>query len=159
MKTYIRKERADGTHGSRDGYHAHTGWDFPTMSNLYPQAAMGTGHGTHVRTRQWRVVGIAYTLVVSLTRCQWQRRLSCFHLFVHRCIPYAHAPPRFHLSPVDLGCHIPYDRPSQLWWYSPLPTPLETNSGMFSPRTCFRTSGHVLGSPLVILHFSYLLLY
>ena len=56
-------------------------------------------------------------------------------------------------------CHIPYDRPSQLRQYSPLPTPLETNSGMFSPRTCFRTSGHVLGSPLVILHFSYLLLY
>ena len=56
-------------------------------------------------------------------------------------------------------CHIPYDRPSQLRRYSPLPTPLETNSGMFSPRTCFRTSGHVLGSPLVILHFSYLLLY
>ena len=56
-------------------------------------------------------------------------------------------------------CHILYDRPSQLWWYSPLPTPLETNSSVFSPRTYFWTSGHVLGSPLVILHFSYLLLY
>ena len=56
-------------------------------------------------------------------------------------------------------CHIPYDRPSQLQQYSPLPTPVETNSGVFSPRTHFQTSRHVLGSPLVILHFSYLLLY
>ena len=57
------------------------------------------------------------------------------------------------------NCHIPYDWPSQLWHSSPLLTPLETNSGMFSPRTHFWTSKHVLGSPLVILHFGYPLLY
>ena len=56
-------------------------------------------------------------------------------------------------------CQIPYNRPSQLWCFSPLLTPLETNSGVFSPRTHFQTSGHVLGSPLVILHFGYPLLY
>ena len=63
------------------------------------------------------------------------------------------------LSRSSQYCHIPYDWPSQLRQYSPLPTPLETNSGVFSPRTYFRTSRHVLGSPLIILHFSYLLLY
>ena len=56
-------------------------------------------------------------------------------------------------------CHIPYDQPSQLWQYSPLLTPLETNSSLFLPRTHFQISGHVLGFPLVILHFSYPLLY
>ena len=56
-------------------------------------------------------------------------------------------------------CHIPYDQPSQLQHSSPLPTPLETNSSVFLPRTHFQTSGHVIGSPLVILHFCYPLLY
>ena len=62
-----------------------------------------------------------------------------------------------HSSMAD--CHIPYVRPSQLWHSSPLLTPLETNSGMFSPRTHFQTSRHVLGFPLIILHFGYPLLY
>ena len=61
---------------------------------------------------------------------------------------------------LEMGhCHIPYNQPSQLQCYSPLPTPLETNSGVFLPKTYFQTSGHVLGFPLVILHFGYPLLY
>ena len=53
-------------------------------------------------------------------------------------------------------CHILYIWPSQLWPYSDV---IAMNSDIFSPRTYFWTSGHVLGFPLVILHFGYPLLY
>ena len=103
----------------------------------------------------FRIMGMALK-DIQLSLCQLLQYVDCLQYVLAHVLLLSASSKSYAF--VHL-CHIPYDQPSQLWCYSPLSTPLETNSSTFLPRTYFQTSGHVLGFPLIILHFGYPLLY